>query len=218
MNWPWLERREKPLEAAVWARSLSPDAPGYPWPASAMTRVWNTLEEQRLIQRSREGHLVRVLPRREDGRTGYTRPRPDQVKDARERFFALPDAFWLDGWYDRLTFPGVAVLLILLAETQGRNAVHLSLDDAKAWYGISAKTMQNGLNDLRKHDVLGEHRAYVVNDLSAIGVIPHFSYWPKNEFSRALRQKLQRAAMRETKKRVAKPAGPTKKIKKTKRS
>ena len=218
MGWPWLERRENPLEAEVWARALSRDAPGHPWPASAMTRVWNTLEKHELIERTREGHLVRITPRREDGGGAYARPRPDQGRRARERFFVIPDAFWLNGWYNKLTFPGVAVLLTLLAETQGRDSVHLSLDDAKDWYGISAKTLQNGLNDLRAHGLLGEQRQWVVNDLSAIGVMPYFSYWPQQDFSRSSRQKLQGAAMREARKRVAKSAARAKKIKKAKRS
>jgi hypothetical protein len=97
-----------------------------------MSRVLNTLEEHRLVERSREGHLVRVVPRREDGRKEYARPRPDLGKQAREKFFAVPDAFWLDGWHRKLTFPGIAVLLILLAETQGRDSVHLTLEDADA--------------------------------------------------------------------------------------
>lgn len=216
MAWPWLERLERPLEAAVWARALSPEAPGHLWPASAMSRIWNTLEDHGLVERSREGHLVRVVPRREDGGKAYARPRPDQGKHHSEKFFVVPDAFWLDDWHKKLTLPGIAVLLILLAETQGRDAVHLTLDDANAWYGISAKTMQNGLNDLRKHSLLGENRSYVVNDLSAVGVTPHFTYWPQRDFSRATRQTLQRVATRETRKRVAKSASSAKKKKEAK--
>jgi hypothetical protein len=76
--------------------------------------------------------------------------------------------------------------------------------------------MQNGLNDLRKHGLLGQDRSYVVNDLSAIGVMPYFTYWPQMQFSRAAGQKLQRTAARQTRKRVAKSASPAKKIKKAK--
>lgn len=203
MSWPWLDRREKPLEAAVWARALSPDEPDPRLPARAMSRIWGTLDGLRLIERSREGHLVRVIPRREDAGASYTRPRPDQEDDAHEKFFSLPDAFWLDGWYAKLSFPGIAVLLILLAETQGRRAVHLSLEDSKAWYGLSSKTMQNGLNELRKNGLLGEQRDFIVNDLSAIGRKPHFTYWPMGDFGHDARNKLQRAAKQATRKRAA---------------
>jgi hypothetical protein len=41
-----LDSRPKPLEAAVWARALSPDPPGGRWPETAMTPIWSMLAEE----------------------------------------------------------------------------------------------------------------------------------------------------------------------------
>jgi hypothetical protein len=169
-----------------------------------MTRVWNTLEEFDLIERSREGRLVKLRPRREDGRDEYERPRPDLKKNRREKFFILPDAFWLADWHEQLTFPGIAVLLILLAETTGRDEVPIEAERVRHWYGISPKTFRNGVEDLRRHGLLTSRTIYVPEAFSAIGKKPKTYYSLQGDFSRQARQKLQRRAKRATEKRMAK--------------
>ena len=167
-----LDRRPKPLEAKVWARALSPDPPSAPWPETSMTPVWAMLEQppHRLVAKERQARLVKVTPRKENGLGPYIRPRPDQeLSDVGERHFILPDAFWLDGWHHRLSMPGVAVLLILLAGTTVRNEAWLSPERADEWYGISAKTMFNGLEDLRKQVLLTARAEWVPVELSGIG-------------------------------------------------
>jgi hypothetical protein len=204
MFWSALDRREEPLEAGVWARALSPNPPAPPWPASSVTRIWNTLEEFGLIHRTRQGRLVKIGPRREDGKADYTRPRPDLNAASREKFFILPDAFWLDGWHERLSFPGVAVLLILLADTTGRDEVPIGADRTPAWYGISPKTFRNGVEDLRRQGLVASRIIWIPEPFSAIGKRPRTYYSLLGPFSRQERQKLQRAAVRATRKRVAK--------------
>jgi hypothetical protein len=206
MSWSAIGRRPEPLDAAVWARALSPDPPAAPWAASAMTRVWNTLEEHRLVSKERQGRRVKLGLRREDGRTAYTRPRPDESRSRRERFFILPDAFWLEGWHERLSFPGVALMLILLAETTGREEVALPIDRASGWYGISRETCWAGLEDLRRNGLLQERQEWVTEDLSPIGKKRKTYYRLATPFSRAERQKLQRVAAHETQKRAAPPS------------
>ncbi|HXC78690.1 MAG TPA: hypothetical protein VNU19_16765 [Candidatus Acidoferrum sp.] len=209
MFWSALDRREEPLEAGVWARALSPNPPEPQWSAGSMTRVWNTLEEFGLIHRTRQGRLVKLGPRREDGKADYTRPRPDLSKNSREKFFILPDAFWLNGWHEQLSFPGVAVLLILLADTTGRDEVPIEADRAPAWYGISPKTFRNGVEDLRRQGLLTSRTIWIPEPFSAIGKKPKTYYSLVGDFSRPARQKLQHQAVRATTKRIAKkkPAG-----------
>lgn len=91
-----LARREKPLEAAVWARALSPDPPAAAWPETAMTPVWTMLAEPgfRLVEKERQARLVKITPRKENGKGPYARPRPDErASDLGERYFIVPDAF-----------------------------------------------------------------------------------------------------------------------------
>ncbi len=201
-----LDRRAKPLEAKVWARALSPDPPAPPWPETAMTPVWTMLEEapHRLITRERQARLVKVTPRKENGRGSYSRPRPDErSSDLGERYFIVPDAFWLDGWHNRLTMPAVAVLLILLAGTTGRDEAWLSPERAEDWYGVSPKTMYNGLEELRKQNLLSVREEWVPAELSGIGKTRKNHYSLRGPFSTDERRALQETARAAAQKRAA---------------
>jgi hypothetical protein len=204
MSWSAIDKMPEPLEAAVWARALSPNPPADPIPASAMTRVWNKLVELGLITRQREARLVRIGPRREDGKRDYSRPRPDESKSVREKFFVLPDVFWTDDWHETLSMPGIAMLLILLEETTGRDEVHLAYERAPAWYGISPKTMQNGLDELRRLGLATMREEWVRSDFSKIGKKQRRYYQLTGPFSREERKKLQDTAKRATRRRATK--------------
>lgn len=190
MAWPALSVREVPLEAGTWARALSPDPPGRQWSPDAMTRVWAALEDLGLVERERAARLVQVTPRREDGAAPYARPRPD-TGIADDLYFALPDDYWLDAWHVRLSLPGRALLLILLEGTNGRPEVALPYEKARDWYGISDKTMQAGLEDLRRHGLLAERAEWVEAPLSAVGWTKHTYYALTAPFSRDARAELQ---------------------------
>lgn len=207
-----LENRSIPLEAGVWARALSPAPPAAAWSPAAMTRVWSALEGHNLISRERKARLVQVVPRREDGRQPYTRPRPDQLSSVGERYFIIPDCFWIDGWHEQLSMPGIAVLLILIHDTSARDEVRLPYDRIQDWYGISAKTLQNGLADLRRHGLLHERHEWVVENLSAIGRTQRQYYSPTGPFSPAERKKLQVVALMATRKRVARQLPPARRV------
>jgi hypothetical protein len=214
MSWSALDKLPEPLAADVWARGLSPSPPKLPVPPSAMTRVWNTLQDHGLITRHREARLVRIGPRREDSKREYVRPRPDLSMSSREKFFILPDAFWTDGWHEKLRLPGLAMLLVLLEETTGRDEVHLAYERAPAWYGISAKTMQNGLEELRRLDLVAERAEWVRADFSKIGRTQKRYYRLKGPFSRDERRRLQESATEATQNRAK--AAPRKRIAKKK--
>ena len=212
MSWSALDKRPKPLEAVVWARALSPDPPRPPWAASAMSRVWTALEEppHRLVVRERKARLVKLSPRQENGRAAYSRPRPDESTRTGEKFFILPDAFWLHGWAQRLSMPGIAVLLILLHGTTGRDETRVSPEHAEDWYGIAEKTMRNGLEELRKAGLITERREWVTEPLSPIGKTQRLYCSLNGVFSREERQRLQAEAARATRKRAAKKTKHTK--------
>lgn len=200
-----LGRRPQPLEAAVWARALSKEAPHPAMPEKAMTPVWAVLakEPHTLITKGRQGRLVKPSPRREDGRAEWTRPRPDEFANGDgELFFVLPDAFWLQGWHHRLHLPGIAVLLILLHGTQGRDEARLTPERAQDWYGISTKTMENGLEELRRLDLVTWREEWVPAPLSKIGRTKHVYFQLTGPFSRQERQRIQREAVTATQQRA----------------
>lgn len=202
--WPFLERREQPLEAGVWARALSPEPPEPEWPPAATTRIWAALEEHGLVERSRDARLVRVRPRREDAAATYTRPRPDQEKlKAFDRFFILPDDYWTAGWFESLTLAGRAMLLLLLHNTSGRDSAPLPYERAADWYGLSVKTLQKGFGELRDGGLLQEDHSWVEEPLSAIGITRRTSYSLTGPFSRAARDQMQAQTKAATEARTA---------------
>ena len=200
----FLDKSSAPLEAKVWARALSPRSPEPAWPDAAMTPIWAMLDAgpPRLITKERQARRVKITPRKESGRGEYTRPRPDQnPSDEGELYFALPDAFWLEDWHNKLSLPGVAVLLILLAGTVTRDETWLSPERAPEWYGISEKTMRNGLEDLRRHGLLDSREEWVTAALSGIGKTKKVHYRLHDPFSRAARLELQDTTRAEARKR-----------------
>jgi hypothetical protein len=119
--------------------------------ANAVSKILRRLEERRLIERSRSGRerKIKVGLLREDGSgEPYTRP---LGKVATERYLRLSHAYWLDSWCDRLTLPGLAMLLIALHEKEGFS---LPTEHMPQWYGWSADTAERGFAELEKHKLL----------------------------------------------------------------
>lgn len=100
--------------------------------------------------------------------------RPHHVPDGRPRsmarrtprnaenrgFFTLPFEYWATGTIDELKLPSKAMLLIILKETQDLNAKRktflMAFARAKEWHGISKRTAERGIHQLRKAGLLQE--------------------------------------------------------------
>jgi hypothetical protein len=122
-----------------WARALGFGATVHG--AARVSRNWTWLEQQGLVEKTRDKRLVRVTLLQDDGLGGqYTHP----AKEG--HYFRLSYAYWLDGWCDRLDLPAKAALLIVLSRKPGSN---LPQDRAALWYGISPDTLGRGLRELR---------------------------------------------------------------------
>lgn len=134
---PW----DATLPAMVWARALDREGPSA---ESSVSRNFGWLEEQRLIRSERYKRMRRVFLLREDGSGDpYVRPKGN--------YFTVPLAFFLEDWHAELSLPAVAVLLI------GRDLAppfELRKEHAARWYGISADTLQRGLDELRDASLL----------------------------------------------------------------
>jgi hypothetical protein len=155
--WPWLRERREPLEADVWIRALTAsdvsDTPGATtWSASTLSRAWADLTALNLVVKKREGRLLRVVPRREDGGTEYELPAGRS--DRWNAYFALPDAFWSEGWFARLSLPALVMLLVVVKETNAKDEAWLTYENCDEWYGVKAKSAQKGITELIKHGLL----------------------------------------------------------------
>lgn len=200
--WPWLASQQKPLAAAVWARALSTER-GRQWTVSNVSTAWADLESRGLIERRRLQRGLDVEPRREDGKAKYTKPGLIRG-DRRETYFVLPAEFWTEKWFEKLSLPGLAMLLIIAGETSDKDEVWLTNQDAAIWYGFSARSVEAGIENLRDEGLLTERVEWIKAPLSAVGATQRHWYSLTGGFSTAARASIQAVAKAELEKRTGK--------------
>ena len=167
------------ISGKTWARLLSTDEQERS--PTSISRTWAYLEDLQLIRRE-GGRVIRL---REDG-SGEDYTRPGTGRDP-IGYFSLPRQFWTEGWDQTLSLPGVAMLLILLAETNQKHHLTLTIDQFASYYGLSTSTVDRGLADLARNKLLGQKDTWVAADRSRIGRTRITSWWLKNPFSTAYR-------------------------------
>ncbi|MBB6033908.1 hypothetical protein [Phytomonospora endophytica] len=171
----------------VWARAFGASETAEPSSASsATTKILTRLSERKLITRARSGRerKIRITLLREDG-TGHAYDRPDG-NAAPDRFLQLPHKYWTAGWCDKLKLPGLAMLLVALAERPG---FELPTEKMPQWYGWSADTAERGFTELLEHGILTKHRYRRTAALSPEGysyvnsyrLLPPFAVTPGTE-------------------------------------
>lgn len=204
--WPWLEKNHEPLAAGTWIRALTAKG-GLTWSPSTLSRAWADLEELGLIEeRTREGRSVRVTPRREDGGAPYEAP--GGRTDWANAYFVVPDGLWKDEYFAKLRLPGLAMLLVIAKETNKKSEMYLPYSKADEWYGLSPKTVQNGLKELDKLGLLHKREEYVKAPLSKTGMTIRTWYSLTGDFGGDARASLQKRARSERSKRLAKEQPP----------
>lgn len=181
--WPWLEKAEEPIQAVVWAGALTASK-GRKWKPSHVSAAWTDLEKRGLVSRTRLSRGVVVQPRREDGKKPYTSP--GGKKNSRyESYFTLPGEFWTQEWFEKLTLPGLAMLLIIAGETSVRDhpEVWLTNEHAAKWYGLSPRSVEAGIQDLATHGLVHERTEWTKAPLSPIGATKQHWYSLTGAFS-----------------------------------
>jgi hypothetical protein len=206
--WPWLENNRKPLAASVWIRALTPPSGGgLTWSPSTLSRAWLDLEEMGLLEpRERKGRSSLVTPRREDGSAPYDAP--GGRTDRWNNYFALPDAFWNEDIFAKLTLPGLAMLLIISKETSVKKEMYLPYSQAPDWYGISPKSAQNGIADLARFGLLHRREETISAPLSPTGATTRVWYSLTGDFGNESRAALRSKAKNERKSRLGKKSTP----------
>lgn len=199
--WPWLEDRRDPLAADVWIRALTADgAPS--WSASTLSRAWADLETLNLITRKRHGRLARVAPRREDAGEVYEVPGGRQ--DRWNAYFVLPDEFWNEEHFAKLSLPALAMLLVILKETNTskKQETWLTYENADDWYGIKSKSAQNGLTELQTLGFLTRRRETIKAPLSPTGTTFRTYYSLTGPYAQSARAAARAKASKERLKRL----------------
>lgn len=206
-SWAGVQKLEQPPAAAVWVRALRSDLPGaLTWSPSTLSRTWADLTDMGLVARKREDRLVRIRPRREDGLADYEPP--GGRKEFEHTYFALPDEFWTDEWFARLSLPALAVFLVIARETQDAKELRVTHQQLDDWYGINKRTAGNGLRQLEELDLLHIRKEVVAAPLSATGRTTHHWYSLTGAFGSSARKALQKRAEAEVRARATGgPAG-----------
>lgn len=184
--------KRAPLPSDVWMRALT--VPGkLEWSYSALSRAWKNLEEMGLITSRREKRSKWVSPCREDG-TGVDYEKPGGRSGRENHYFVLPDTFWHSGLFAELSLPGLAMLLFFLKETNKRPTVEIPTERIEEWYGISRRSAQNGIDELRDNALLLVNTTRVAAPLSAVGYTYRNVYQLREEYSHASREALRKEA------------------------
>jgi hypothetical protein len=114
---------------------------------TTISRNWTWLEQQRLIRTERDHRVRKVTLLMEDG-SGEAFER---ATGKNRGFFKLPYQYFTERIHLDLKLAGKAALLISLAQ---KPTFTLPTERAAEWYGISADTLQRGLDELRKHELI----------------------------------------------------------------
>jgi hypothetical protein len=133
---PWDVRQP----AMSWARML--ELPQTAGAESTISRNWTWLERQKLARSERDHRIRKMYLLMEDGSgREFTRPTGGE-----RGFLKLPYAYFHQRWHRELKLPGKATLLLCLAQAP---TFTLPTEHASGWYGVSADTLQRGLDELR---------------------------------------------------------------------
>jgi hypothetical protein len=154
---------------------------------TAVSKTMRRLEKRNLIIRARSKRLSEVILLREDGSGGPYERR--DLHRAEDRWLQLPHAYWLEGHYRTLHLPAKVMLLIALSL---QDRFPLPFDRARAWYGVSPDSAEEGLRELRQNQLLHAERRWFKTGRSDTGWAPQLRYTLQGSFSEAERKKASR--------------------------
>lgn len=213
--WPWLHDDKTPLESHGWMNLLHSRPAGkrnrwdsLVWSESTLSRTWKYLQTVGLVEKSRgkKGRLA-VRPMLEDRSGEYEFPTGVKA-DLREAYFTLPDRFWIQEDFAKLSLPGIAVLLVIAKETNQEEELRITHEQMAEWYGFSRSTVQKGLDDLRKWRLVSERVVTIKAPFSKVRTTTETYYSLPDEYS-TLSRLAARAEAKKRRKRTPKTKTPS---------
>ncbi|HEY3546623.1 MAG TPA: hypothetical protein VGK17_11095 [Propionicimonas sp.] len=194
--------------ANVWLRALEVrDKPNVTWSRSTLSEAWSELVRLKLVTRQREHRRSRVTPLREDRKGAYTRPNGSAPADY---YLLLPGAFWTECWFDRLSLPALAVLLVLLKESGKDEEVHLTHAETARWYGFSEATAKKGYQELEAAGLVAFRDEWEKDDYAEFGRTRVRYYRLESPFSTPERTAARAEADKERRRRARRAGAATK--------
>ena len=158
--------------AGIWSMAAAIGLPRSKQGVAAMSKVLARLEARRFLVRGRNEkgeRAIRLL--KEDG-SGEPYVHPFKATP-HENYFKLPFSYWLDDYDERLTLASKAVLLIALSLPKW---FILPGSQVKRWYGISADTLQRGLDGLLREELIRRSKEYKTAPLAPLGFTEQWRY------------------------------------------
>lgn len=147
----------------------------------AISKALSNLEDRRLVSRVRDSEGSRVIRlNREDG-SGEAYVHPFR-SHPREPYFKLPFSYWLDDYDERLSLASKAVLLIGLSL---KPWFILPAAQVARWYGISADTLQRGLDGLEREELVLKRKEFKRAPLAPRGYTEQWRYRLISPFARS---------------------------------
>ncbi|MGW3353264.1 hypothetical protein ACWDA3_59100 [Nonomuraea rubra] len=134
--------------------------------SAVISRLWLTLERNKLIKRSSDGRRTRVTKLLEDGSERAYTPPSGSRESRRDVYFQLPFQYWTSGLFTKLDMPAKAVLLIAMS-LRKREFVLPSTQKFAGYYGISASTLHRGVTTLLTLGILTVHEPEHFVDFTA---------------------------------------------------
>lgn len=157
--------------ARVWAELIGLDEPETRGAARVNAAVRRLVEGDFLEVEKRPGQSSRLILREETGRGAvYTHPGSHWEKHEgmplpknAPRYTQLPTRLWTEGWIATLHTPAIAMLLVLLEQTRGKNydGLWFSPSVAVKRYGLSETTRRKGIDELDKFGIIAVDRVPV---------------------------------------------------------
>lgn len=149
--------------ARVWAELIGLDDPEGKGAARVNAAARRLVEGRFLGAEKRPGRPSRLFLREETGSGApYTHPgshwetkNPKLLKTA-PRYTRLPSDLWVKGWMAQLSAPALAMLVVLLEQSRGKNFEELwfSPSVAAKRYGLSETTRRRGIDELAESKVI----------------------------------------------------------------
>lgn len=171
------------LHLRVWARALDTVSTATGASAtSAATKILSRLVDRHLIDRRRSGRerKITVTLLNPNG-SGEPYIRPTGATPA-GRFIRLNHQFWTEAWDQRLTLPGIAMLMVALHEKPGFT---LPTEHMPTWYGWSADTAERGMHELEEHGLLAIGKQIYTDPISPSGISSRNKYTVRAPFDAA---------------------------------
>jgi hypothetical protein len=140
MGPPW----DGTLPAGAWARMLDRTSETS---ATGISRQWRWLKERKLVRTTQQQRRLKVFLKMEDA-SDKAYKRPDAY------FFGFPLVYFLNGWHKELSLRGTVALLIALDKSFPVPTFQLRTEHAPRFFGVSADTMQRGLDELQSKGLL----------------------------------------------------------------